>query len=267
MIQDSPLSNKALADQLGVTIRTIRRWRNRPDVEDRSHVPHRLQTTLSPAQEAGAVALRWMLLLPLDDLLTVVREFLCPAVSRSGLDRCLRRHQLPPIRTLKSTVYPAHSRPAERPGYLRIMDVALPHVREAPGTHRLQLAIDRHTAWACARCCRTSEPHDIVGFIQRCADSAPFSVRTLQTAHENQAVTKWCRERHIEHVIHPSAYILGDMSTTCVDAISDVFQSRHFVDSDSLDQLVERFTQIYNNRLILSCIGNRTPLDAVAHLL
>jgi hypothetical protein len=28
----------------------------------------------------------------IDDLLAVVREFLNPEVSRSGLDRCLRRH-------------------------------------------------------------------------------------------------------------------------------------------------------------------------------
>jgi hypothetical protein len=39
-----------------------------------------------------AVELRRMLLLPLDDLLAVCREFLNPDVSRSGLDRCLRRH-------------------------------------------------------------------------------------------------------------------------------------------------------------------------------
>lgn len=30
-------------------------------------------------------------LLPLDDLLAVTREFLCPHVPRSGLDRCRRR--------------------------------------------------------------------------------------------------------------------------------------------------------------------------------
>lgn len=33
------------------------------------------------------VHLRKPLLLPLDDLLAVTREFLCKAVSRSGLDR------------------------------------------------------------------------------------------------------------------------------------------------------------------------------------
>jgi hypothetical protein len=47
--------------------------------------------TLTPAQEAVAVALRKALLISLDDLLAVVREFLNPDVSRSGLDRCLRR--------------------------------------------------------------------------------------------------------------------------------------------------------------------------------
>jgi len=51
-----------------------------------------LQTTLSPQQEIIAVQLRKTLLLPLDDLLSVVREFLCPKASRSGLDRCLHRH-------------------------------------------------------------------------------------------------------------------------------------------------------------------------------
>ena len=39
-----------------------------------------------------AVVLRKTLLVSLDDLLAVVREFLNPEVSRSGLDRCLRRH-------------------------------------------------------------------------------------------------------------------------------------------------------------------------------
>jgi hypothetical protein len=53
--------------------------------------PHRLQTTLAPAHEAVASALRKTLLVSLDDLLAVVRELLNPDVSRSGLDRCLRR--------------------------------------------------------------------------------------------------------------------------------------------------------------------------------
>ena len=42
-----------------------------------------MQTTLTPAQEAVSVSLRKTLLVSLDDLLAVVREFLNPKVSPS----------------------------------------------------------------------------------------------------------------------------------------------------------------------------------------
>ena len=74
-----------VAERYGISEQTVWKWRKRDSVLDRSHTPHRLQTTLTPAQEAVAVVLRQALLLPLDDLLSVVREFLNPNVSRSGL--------------------------------------------------------------------------------------------------------------------------------------------------------------------------------------
>ena len=57
-----------------MTPQTIYKWRKRDSVEDRSHTPHRLQTTLTPAQEAVAVELRRTLLVSLDDLLDAARE-------------------------------------------------------------------------------------------------------------------------------------------------------------------------------------------------
>jgi len=75
-----------VAGRYGISGQTVWKWRNRDLTEDRSHRPHRLQTALTPAQEAVAVSLRKTLLLPLDDLLAVLRGFLNPAVSRSGPD-------------------------------------------------------------------------------------------------------------------------------------------------------------------------------------
>ena len=74
-------------------------------MQDRSHTAHRLQTQLTPAQEVVVVHLRRSLLLPLDDLLAVTREFICETVSRSGLDRCLRRllSLCSPTKRLKAT--------------------------------------------------------------------------------------------------------------------------------------------------------------------
>jgi len=44
------------------------------------------------------VELRCLLLLPLDDLLVIVREFKNPDVSHAGLDRCLHRHGVSNLR-------------------------------------------------------------------------------------------------------------------------------------------------------------------------
>ena len=71
-------------------------------MHDRSHPPHRLQITLIPAEVAIAVVLRKTLLVSIDDLLAVVREFLNPEVSRSGLDRRLRRHGVGNLRDLQA---------------------------------------------------------------------------------------------------------------------------------------------------------------------
>ncbi len=79
--RDEP--ERVLADRYGISEQTVWTWRKRHGTGDRSHTPHRLWTTLTPAQEAVAVSLRETLPLPLDDLLAVGREFLKPS--------CLRR--------------------------------------------------------------------------------------------------------------------------------------------------------------------------------
>ena len=66
------------------------KWCQHEGTADASHRPQRLHATLNAAQEV-VVALRETLLRPLDDLLAVTHEFIPPKVSRSALDRCLRR--------------------------------------------------------------------------------------------------------------------------------------------------------------------------------
>ena len=80
---DDPVA--VLAMRYSVSEDTVRKWKKRDSFEDRSHTAHRLQTTLTPAQEIVVVELRRVLLLPLDDLLAITREFLNPDGSRSGL--------------------------------------------------------------------------------------------------------------------------------------------------------------------------------------
>ncbi|MFN3612256.1 IS481 family transposase [Tepidimonas sp.] len=94
-------SIQTLADRCGVSPMTVFKWKHRTSFEDRPHTPHRLPTTLTAAQEIIAVELRKTLWLSLNDLLAVMREFVNPQVSRSGLDRCLRRHGVSNLRALQ----------------------------------------------------------------------------------------------------------------------------------------------------------------------
>lgn len=138
-----------LATRYNVTVDTIRKWKHRESVEDRSHTANRLQTMLTPAQERIAVELHKILRLGLDDLLVVVREFLNPAASRSGLDRCLRRRCVGSLRDLE----PTPSRPVYKPfkaydpGYFHVDVKYLPQMPDETARRYLFVAIDRATRW------------------------------------------------------------------------------------------------------------------------
>jgi hypothetical protein len=90
------------------------------------------------------VSLRTSLLLPLDDLLAVVREFLNPNASRSGLDRCLRRHGVSNLRDLREKApKPTHKAfKTYEPGFLHIDVKYLPQM--ADETRRRYLFVAMH---------------------------------------------------------------------------------------------------------------------------
>ena len=57
-IQRSKKSVAELAGELGVCETTIRRWRSRTTVDDRSHQPHRMAISLSAVEETLVCELR-----------------------------------------------------------------------------------------------------------------------------------------------------------------------------------------------------------------
>lgn len=93
-IQRSKKKIAELASELGVSQTTIRRWRTRTTVSDRSHTPKKLTTSLSLMEEALVCELRTRLQLPLDDIVEVMRRCVNCKLSRSAIHRCLKRHGL-----------------------------------------------------------------------------------------------------------------------------------------------------------------------------
>ena len=138
-----------LARGHGITEQKVYKWKKRAVFGDRSHTAHRLQTVLTPAQEAVVVHLRRALLLPLDNLLAVTREFLCPHVSRSGLDQCLRRHGVGNLNALKPSTpsAPHKAFKSYEPGYVHMDVKYLPQIQDESSRRYLFVAIDRAARW------------------------------------------------------------------------------------------------------------------------
>ena len=91
-IQASAASEGELAAELGVSRKTVRRWRGRSTTQDRTSRPRTLAISLSPLEEELVRELRTRLDLPLDDIVEVMKRCLNPKLSRSAIHRCLQRH-------------------------------------------------------------------------------------------------------------------------------------------------------------------------------
>ena len=172
-----------LAARFGVTIATIYKWKSRDSVHDRSHTAHRLQTTLTTAQEAVVVELRKTLLLPLDDLLAVTREFVCKDVSRSGLHRCLHRHGVGNLDALKPVV-PKETHKAFKayePGYLHMDVKYLPQMADETRRRYLFVAIDRATRWVFAAIKEDKTSASARSFLKALHAACPIKITKILT--------------------------------------------------------------------------------------
>ncbi len=282
-IQASDDAGTALAERFGVTPQTVYKWRKRDSTEDRSHTPHRLQTTLTPAQEAIAVALRKTLLVSLDDLLAVVREFLNPQVSRSGLDRCLRRHEVGNLRDLKAKApKPTHKAfKAYEAGYNHVDVKYLPQMADETSRRYLFVAIDRATRWVFIRVFKAKTAANARRFLRDLDRASPIRIRTVFTDNgkeftdrlfglRKRAATgvhefdQLCAALEIEHrLTPPKSPQTNGMVERFNGRIEEVLQSHHFQSGEELETTLHRYVWLYNQQLPQSALGAKTPLQAL----
>jgi transposase InsO family protein len=281
-IQASDKSAKELAEELGIAESTVRHWRRREDVQDRSHTRHNLLTTLSPAQEAIVVELRRTLRLPLDDLLVVVREFVHPAVSRSGLDRCLRRHGLARLADLA----PAASRPASKPfkayqpGYVHIDYKYLPQMADEDRRRYLFVAIDRATRWVHVEIKADKTARSATAFLKAVRAKAPFRIRELLTDNDKaftdrlshkarqpsgeHVFDRVCTEAGIDHRLAP---VRRPQTNGMVERfngrISEVLATHRFDSRADLATTLKRYVHLYNHHIPQRALGHRSPIEAM----
>ena len=272
-----------LAQRFGITEQTVYKWKNRESFHDRSHTAHRLQTQLTPAQEVVVVHLRRTLLLPLDDLLAVTREFICDTVSRSGLDRCLRRHGVGNLNALKPTE-PAPTHKAFKlyePGYLHVDVKYLPQMQDQSQRSYLFVAIDRATRWVFVQIKSHKTAASAKAFLNALHKACPLHISKVLTdngteftdrlfasrergATGNHEFDQLCAQLGIEHrLTKPRTPRTNGMVERFNGRIADVLRTHRFNSAEDMEQTLLRYVQLYNHQLPQSALHSKTPMQAM----
>ena len=200
-IQKSQASNAALGRELGIHSRTVARWKARPDVIDRSTRPHRLNTSLTPWEEALVVELRRSLAVPLDDIVEVMRRCLNPELSRSAIHRCLQRHGISARLTREKA--PAAAFHTDAPaGFVHI------DVKYLPPLDRRRsyayVAIDRATRFVYLEILPDRRADTAAAFLQRFLDSLPLTVHTVLTDNGSEFTDRFAVDKKAKPHDKPS---------------------------------------------------------------
>ena len=282
-IAASSESASVLAQRFGITEQTVYKWKKRDVFGDRSHTAHRLQTVLTPAQEAIVVHLRRTLLLPLDDLLAVTREFLSPDVSRSGLDRCLRRHGAGNLNALKpqEPVQTHKAFKSYEPGYVHVDVKYLPQMQDESSRRYLFVAIDRATRWVFVQFKASKTAVSARAFLAALHKACPIKISKLLTDNGkeftdrlfaskerepsgNHEFDRLCQELGIEHrLTKPRTPRTNGMVERFNGRIADVLKTHRFNSREDMQQTLQRYVALYNHQLPQSALGSKTPMQAM----
>lgn len=284
-IKESPLSERKLAAHYRVSRSTAKKWKQRDSVEDRSHRAHRLNTTLTEAQETVVVMLRTTLYLPLDDLVYVTKSYINPEASRSGVARCLKRHG---VSRLSDILPPAdgEEKPPKKtfkdyePGYVHIDIKYLPKMPDETRRRYLYVAIDRATRWVHLHIYNDMTEVSSVDFLQRVYQAAPMIIVKLLTDNGTQFTDRFtskekqpsgehafdvaCTELAIEHRLSPPRHPqTNGMVERFNGRISDLLKQTRFHSADELEQALLNYLIIYNQHIPQRAINGQTPMQAV----
>src|SRR6476660_4266264 len=250
-IQRSKKAVAELAGELGVSETTIRRWRGRTTVGDRSHRPKRLTTSLSAMEETLVCELRTSLQLPLDDIVEVMRRCVNAELSRSAIHRCLHRHAI------------SQRKKPDRPslGVFEQATVGFIHIdlKHLPALERRKsyvfVAIDRVTRYVYVEIHRRRDAGTSAGFLKRFLAHFPYPVHTILTDNGSEFTDRFAVDMKAKPHDRPSGKHPFDV--VCASQRIDHRLTRPY--RPQTNGLVERF-----NRRIAEAIG-REPKRGIAH--
>jgi transposase InsO family protein len=279
-IQRSKATAKELAERYDLNAKTVAKWRKRDFVEDAPMGPKAPRsTTLTPEEEAIAVAFRRHTLLPLDDCLYALQPTI-PHLTRSSLHRLFQRHgisRLPEVEGDKPAMKAFKAYPI---GFFHI-DIC--EVRTEDGKLHLFVAIDRTSKLAFARLYDVANRKTATTFLEALIAAVPYKIHTVLTdngvqfcyqpskrngptaLYANHMFKLRCRENDIEHRLtkpnHPwTNGQVERMNRTIKEA---TVRRYHYENRDQLQAHLAAFLDAYNFAKRLKALAGLTPYESI----
>jgi len=292
-IQASTAGVGELAKELGIGESTIRRWKNRDSVTDRSHCPKKLPISLSEVEERLAIELRTSLQLSLDDIVEVMHRCVNEKLSRSAIHRCLQRHGVS-ARPKPSKASPGTFDTDHPLGFIHF------DLKHLPPLHRQKayvfVAIDRATRYVYVEIHRNRKAVTAQAFLRRFVKHFPYKVHTILTDNGSEFTDRFavdmknkpkgrpsgnhpfdtlCKQYEIEHRLtrpfHPQTNGMVERFNRRIgEHLNRMPQNRaghhrRFNSHQERDDYILQFVANYN-RTRLRCLEYKAPLQVLANL-
>ncbi|HDT6027670.1 TPA: XRE family transcriptional regulator [Enterobacter cloacae subsp. cloacae] len=178
-LQQSEKSDRELAVELGISVTTVRRWRNRDQVSDNHTTPKVIHKAMRQEQVALVNALRDILGAPLDDLLLMVNDVLGIAVSRATLNRYLKPA------AAKQKGIPLQGKKALKAGItphaLELHHLPLSLHMDDGGEQHLLWAREPVSGWCYARLYAGLSPQRLNTWTQEVLAACPAAIQSIET--------------------------------------------------------------------------------------
>lgn len=262
-IQQSDKSDRVLAQELGISVATVRRWRQRQDVTDRHTTPKTIRRILTDEQSRMINWLRQKLQLPLDELLVVVNQGMQQPISRAGLDRYLRGVGQRGEQKNQALYGKKALKAAEQLGCLSIFYKKINMLPIDGGERHILWAQEKISGWLYARAFAGASPMLVVNWLKELRQHCPGDIQSIETENKKlfgnsesktHPLQQWCDEQGI--ALQQCAQPQRDIALRLESRLAVLLP---VAQAQSLDTVLRTLCVSYNNQWPQRKLGRLTP--------
>lgn len=245
-LQQSEKSDRELAVELGISVTTVRRWRNREQISDNHTTPKVIHKALRQEQAALINALREVTGAPLDELLLMVNNGLGIAVSRATLNRYLKPASvkqkgavLQGKKALKAGILPQKLMLHHQPLSLHMDD---------GGEQHLLWAREPVSGWCYARLYAGISSQLLTHWTNDLLEACPADIQSVETFGLEVKLP----ERIVSVKVHPQQYRAVQVAVPLREIIPRL-------NSEPAGELLFQLCEFYNREKAQKKLGESTP--------